>query len=72
MSQQLDDAVGTLISTYQSLNLVAQGLVVDAKEVADALAAATPDTAEFIALTVLSVYNPYTAPAKTTKVEKTE
>lgn len=72
MSEQLDAAVETLISTYQSLNAVAQGLVVDAKEVADALAAATPDTAEFIALTVLSVYNPYTAPAKTTKAEKTE
>lgn len=63
----LIDAIETLTTTYQSLDSVAVGLTVDAKEVADALATATPDTAEFIALTFLAKYNTYTTPKKTTK-----
>jgi hypothetical protein len=60
MSEQLDAAVETLISTFQSLDLVAQGLPVDAKEVADALAACkVQDTSEYVALTALAKYNPY-------------
>lgn len=70
MSQQLDTAVEVLTSTFQSLNLVAQGLVVDAKEVADALTKATPDTAEFVALTALAFYNP--VPVTKSKVDKME
>lgn len=61
----LAQAIETLVTTYSSLDSVAQGLVVDGKEVADALALATPDTAEFVALTVLAKYNPYTKPTKT-------
>ena len=63
----LQQAIDDLTSTYQSLDVVAKGSVVDAKEVADALALAKPDTAEFVALTVLSKYNPYTPQKKTIK-----
>lgn len=58
MSNQLDAAVELLITTRQSLELVARGLAVDAEEVADALADAEPDTAEYVALTVLAKLNP--------------
>lgn len=65
MSEQLQTAVETLASTFQSLDLVARALPVDAKEVAEALAACEDqDTAEFVALVALSKYNPYTPPAK--------
>lgn len=68
MSEQLESAVEVLTSTFQSLNLVARALVVDPKEVADALAACeNQDTAEFVALTALAQYNPYTPPAKPSK-----
>ena len=60
----LKTAITTLTTTYQSLDLVAQGLEVNAKEVAEALAKATPDTADFVALTMLAKYNPYKAPTK--------
>jgi hypothetical protein len=36
--------------------------------VATALAAATPDTTEFVALTLLAQFNPYTAPAARAKI----
>lgn len=72
MSKQLDTAIEALVTTYSSLDSVAQGLFVDAKEVADALASATPDTAEYVALTVLAKYNPYTAPAPKPKTITTE
>lgn len=58
MSNQLDAAVELLITTRQSLELVARGLAVDAEEVADALADAEPDTAEYVALSVLAKLNP--------------
>ena len=51
------DAVKVLATTYQSLDLVAQGLEVTASEVATALANAKPDTTEFVCLTVLARYN---------------
>lgn len=57
---KLSDAIDELVNTYQSLDSVAVGLPVDAKEVNDALAKAKPDTAEFVALSVLAKYNPYT------------
>lgn len=65
----LKQAIKTLTSTYQSLDVVARSLEIDAKEVADALASATPDTADYVALEVLAKYNPYTAPAKKPKSE---
>ena len=69
MSDQLNAAIEALTSTFQSLDLVARALVVDAKEVADTLATCEEqDTAEFIALTALAKYNPYIPPpAKSTK-----
>lgn len=63
----LDNAIEIMTTTYLSLDAVAQGLEVNPKEVADALASATPDTAEFVALTVLAKYNPFTIQKKTTK-----
>ncbi len=67
----LDDAIEVLASTYLDPLLVARGLPVDAQEVATALAAATPDTTEFVVLSLLAQVNPYTAPAPT-PVEPTE
>ena len=55
---QVADAVQVLATTYQSLDLVAQGLEVTASEVATALAKAKADTTEFVCLTVLARYNP--------------
>jgi len=52
------DAVEVLATTFQSLDLVAQGLEVKASEVATALAKAKPDTTEFVCLTVLAKFNP--------------
>lgn len=63
----LDEAIETITSTYADPMLMARGLPVDAKEVADALAKASPGTAEFVALTLLAQFNPYTAP--TTKAK---
>ena len=58
----LDEAIETLATTYADPVLIARGLPVDAKEVADALAKATPDTTEFVVLTLLSQFNPSVAP----------
>jgi len=65
----LKEAIEQLTSTYNSLDSVAQGLPVDAKEVYEALKSANPDSAEFVALSVLAKYNPYTPTVqkKTTK-----
>lgn len=67
----LDDAIEVLASTYLDPLLVARGLPVDAQEVATALAAAIPDTTEFVVLSLLAQVNPYTAPAPK-PVEPTE
>jgi len=67
MSEQLKDALNTLTSTFQSLHLVARGLIVDAQEVADALKTATPDTAEYVALQALAEYNPVQQTSKSIK-----
>ena len=56
MSDQLQAALAALTSTYQSLDVMARGWGLDAEEVADALAAADPDTAEYVALTYLAKY----------------
>lgn len=56
MSDQLQAAVAALTSTYQSLDVMARGWGLDAEEVADALAAADPDTQEYVALTYLAKY----------------
>lgn len=56
MSAQLQAAVAALTSSYQSLDVMARGWGLDAEEVADALDAADPDTAEYVALTYLAKY----------------
>ena len=63
---KLSEAMEILTSTYQSLDTVALGLPVDPKEVADALAKADPDSAEYVALQALAKVNPY----ENTKKEK--
>ena len=61
---KLSEAIELLTSTYQSLDSVASGLSVDAKEVADALNKVDKDSAEYVALQALAKFNPY---EKTTK-----
>jgi hypothetical protein len=63
---KLSEAIELLTSTYQSLDLVASGLPVDAKEVVDALNKADKDSAEYVALQALAKFNPY----ETIKKEK--
>ena len=53
----LESAVDVLVSTYQSLDVIARGLVVDPQEVADALAIAELDSPEMVALEILQKYN---------------
>jgi NACalpha-BTF3-like transcription factor len=61
----LKDAIETLSTTHQSLDLVAQGCVVDAAEVDAALKAAEPDTVEAVCLQVLAKHHPYIPKPKT-------
>jgi hypothetical protein len=66
----LKDAIETLSTTHQSLDLVAQGCVVDAAEVDAALKLAEPDTVEAVCLQVLAKHHPYIPKPKTpTKTE---
>lgn len=60
----LKDAIKMLSTTHQSLDVMAQGCVVDAAEVNAALKAADPDSVESVCLGYLAKYNPYTPPAK--------
>lgn len=53
----VEEAVAVLSTTYQSLDAVAQGMVVDAEELQDAIAAAEEDSVEAVCLKVLSKYN---------------
>ena len=53
----VEDAVEVLSTTYQSLDAVAQGTVVDVEELEDAIAAAEADSVEAVCLKVLSKYN---------------
>jgi hypothetical protein len=64
----LQDALAVMVSTYLPFDLVVRGMVLDAKEVADALADADPDTEEHTVLQVLAAY----FPAAQSKVESTE
>lgn len=54
----LQQALDALVSTYGSLDVIAQSASVDAGEVATALAAADADSAEGVALRALAKYNP--------------
>jgi hypothetical protein len=53
----VEQALEVLSTTYQSLDAVAQGMVVDAEELEDAIAAAEADSVEAVCLKVLSKYN---------------
>jgi hypothetical protein len=57
MSKELDEALETLTTTYQSLAMAALGYkdVLDIMEVNARLAAAIPDTAEYVALQQLAI-----------------
>jgi len=66
MSEQLTAALEVLTSTYQDLDTIARGLVVDAAEVAQALSSTESDSAEGVALRVLAKHNPYTTPTRYT------
>ena len=59
MSQALDYALEVMTSTYLPFDVVVRGMILDAKEVADALADADPDTVEQTALQALATYFPY-------------
>ena len=61
----LKAAIKLLSSTYQSLDIVAQGCVVDAAEVDAALKAAEPDSVEAVCLQVLARHNPFVPQPKT-------
>jgi hypothetical protein len=53
----VEEAVAILSATYLSLDSVAKGMVVDAEELQDAIAAAEEDSVEAVCLKVLSKYN---------------
>lgn len=63
MSKQLDAVLAVMSTSYGDLGLIARGQVVNAKEVADALAKANPDSTEGVCLSLLASLNPYTKPA---------
>lgn len=60
----LKAAIKTLSSTYQSLDLVAQGCTVDAAEVDAALKEAEQGSVDEVCLRYLAKYNPYKPPKK--------
>ncbi len=68
MSKTLDDALDVMSSTYLPFDVVVRGMVLDAKEVAEALAKAIPDTQEFVSLQFLAAQFPY-VPAKVKTLE---
>ena len=59
MSKQLDAVLAVMASSYSDPDLLGRGQVVNAKEVADALAKVAPDTVEAVCLKILAKYNPY-------------
>ena len=65
--ETLDQVVEGLVSATGDLDLIARFSVVDANEVAAALASADADSAEGVALALLAKYNPVVAVAKKSK-----
>lgn len=68
---KLKDVLATMVSSYSDLTLLARGQVVDANEVAQAIAKANPDSAEMVALQALAKWNPVTT-QETAPVEETK
>ena len=56
----LQDALAVMVSTYLSFDDVVKGMILDAKEVAEALANVDPDTEEHTVLLYLSAKFPET------------
>jgi predicted ABC-type ATPase len=67
---KLKDVLATMVSSYSDLTLLARGQVVDANEVAQAIAKADPDSAEMVALQALAKWNPVNQ--ETALVEETK
>lgn len=59
MSKQLTAVLDAMANSYADPDLMARGSVVDAKEVADALIKAAPDTVEAVCLKLLAKYHPH-------------
>lgn len=57
---KLKDVLTTMVSSYSDLTLLARGQVVNANEVAQAIAKADPDSPEMVALQALAKWNPVT------------
>lgn len=72
MTMTLDDAIKTLTSTYQSLDNVARGLVVDAGELISAMEKADPASEEYLVMTYLAKYNVAVPSEKKIEVQPTE
>lgn len=68
---KLKDVLAVMVSSYSDLTLLARGQVVDANEVAQAIAKADPDSAEMVALQALAKWNPV-ATQETAPVEETK
>ena len=68
---KLKDVLATMVSSYSDLTLLARGQVVDANEVAQAIAKADPDSAEMVALQALAKWNSV-ATQETAPVEETK
>jgi len=67
---KLKDVLAVMVSSYSDLTLLAKGQVVDANEVAQAIAKTDLDSAEMVALQALAKWNPVnqeTAPVEETK-----
>ena len=62
--EAVDQVVEGLVSATGDLDLIARFSVVDADEVAAALAAADADSAEAVVLRLLAKYNPVVVKAK--------
>lgn len=65
----LADAIKTLATTYQSLDVVAKSLVVDAAEVYNQLKTAEAGSMDELCLKYLAKYNPYVPPKKKKETE---
>ena len=55
---KLKDVLAEMTSSYSDLTQLARGQVVDAKEIAQAILKADPDSAEMVALQALAKWNP--------------
>ena len=69
---KLKDVIETMISSYADLNQLARGQVVDANEVAKAIAKADPNSVEMVALQALAKWNPVKEAEPVVQPEETQ